>query len=754
MHYTGWLLDASVDCKRDAYTLWVKTVEWVRGYAYYGFLPSLFVTPSSDHHHDMATLRELIEQHPLVRGTEIVRRFLTAYDQDMSPVLRVFTSPCALRRVADDIRRVTSATVYHADIDSVQQLFIEGGIFPFSRVRFDVDDTGIVTGIKCVDRREDVEYETPELRSIRLEVYASTTGVFPKTEDPVHHIEIIHNGESITVRGDDERTTLLQLQEVINDIDPDVIITHGGDEFLFHYLMLRAKVNGVQLTFSRDGTPLEITPREPVSFWQYNQVVYRAGNQVMFDGRLHIDQSESLYYSPLGMEGIIEAARLALVQPQKAARMSIGSINAAVQYYNAYQMGILIPPVKKNPEFLKTVNELASIDRGGLILQPRPDIYENVVECDFSSMYPTLMVNYNISPETICIRKHCERVENCIEIPDMPFKICRQRRGIVSKSLELVIEKRRRLKELIDEGRDVEKYSLMQNTLKGVLVSCFGYLGFKNARFGRVEAHTAVTALAREVLLRTQEIAEGMGLRTIHGIVDSVWLQSDGPPDYENIQEFCQRVSKTVGIDMSLKGVYRWMVIPSSRLYPSVAPLNRYYGVYLNGAIKARGIEIRRRDTCLYVGDCQRSMIAVLARAADRQEFIDAIPEAYAICEEFVERLYSGEVDIRDLILHARLTRNPDEYQMKSRAAIVARQLAAIGRAVHAGQRVHYVIVDADSRIPEDRVRVVELVDRSTRYDPQPYAELCWRAFRNLIPDQYLRTTELDLELPRTQATR
>jgi DNA polymerase elongation subunit (family B) len=90
-------------------------------------------------------------------------------------------------------------------------------------------------------------------------------------------------------------------------------------------------------------------------------------------------------------------------------------VNAAVQYYNAFKMDILIPPVKRNPEFLKSLNELAAIDRGGLILQPRPDIYENVAECDFSSMYPTLMVNKNISPETICTRTDCPYGDLCAQ---------------------------------------------------------------------------------------------------------------------------------------------------------------------------------------------------------------------------------------------------------------------------------------------------------------------------------------------------
>jgi DNA polymerase-2 len=253
-----------------------------------------------------------------------------------------------------------------------------------------------------------------------------------------------------------------------------------------------------------------------------------------------------------------------------------------------------------------------------------------------------------------------------------------------------------------------------------------------------VEAHTAVTAFARDVLLRTQDIGEEMGLEMIHGIVDSVWLQADGEVEYDTVAEFCERVTKDVEISMSPKGIYRWMVIPSSRLHPSIAPLNRYYGVYKNGGIKTRGIETRRRDTCLYVGDLQKEMIKTLARGRDKAGFLKQIPNAYAVCQEYVSRLHDADVDLRDLILKSTLTRNPHEYRATSRAAVVAQQLVKAGRELHAGQKVRYVITSADSENPLRRVCALELFGESTRYDPGAYAKLCKRAFESLIPVQYL----------------
>ena len=756
MKQQGWLLDASIDRERRAFTLWIRSDGKTHGFTYRAFQPSLFLAMDQPENRERPKEETLnsVREHAAVTEATVVDKYVSVYDLEKRPVIQAFTTPESLQEVAQGLEQLPGITVFHADIDSVQQLLIAQDLIPFGRVEFDLIGDEIVR-IASLDRREDTEYEVPELNEMRFEVYVDTKNLFPKTEDPVHHIDVHHRGMTIRVQGSTERETLLEFQRTIDEIDPDVVVTRGGDDHLFRYLTLRCKANGVRLVLSRDGEPLNVVDREHSSFWQYNQIVFRAGNQVMFNGRIHIDRSESLYYSPSGMEGVIEGCRLALAQPQKVARMSIGSVNAAVQYYTACKRDLLIPPVKRNPEFLKSIGQLATVDRGGLILQPRPDIYENIGECDFSSMYPTLMVTRNISPETICMRTQCPYDHAyCIDVPDLHFRICNRRRGIVAESLELIVKKRSAFKRLIQRGRDVDRYELMQNTLKGILVSCFGYLGFKNARFGRVEAHTAVTAFARETLLKTQAIAERRGLEMIHGIVDSLWVRSETNMEYENLLEFCRLVTEAVGIDMSLKGVYRWMVIPSSRLHPSIAPLNRYYGVYQNGAIKTRGIETRRRDTCLYVGDCQKEMIKTLARARDKDEFIAMIPNAWTVCDDFVRRLRQRDVDVRDLVLHTRMTRDPDQYHSTSRAAVVSQQLAKAGRELYAGQKVRYLMVEAESENPLRRVRALELLDDTTNYDPQAYSGLCIRAFESLIPVQYIEPAQLSSYIPTAQPVR
>ena len=66
-----------------------------------------------------------------------------------------------------------------------------------------------------------------------------------------------------------------------------------------------------------------------------------------------------------------------------------------------------------------------------------------------------------------------------------------------------------------------------RDVLKWLLVCCFGYTGYKNARFGKIEAHEAINAMAREKLLVAKEAAEQHGFRVLHALVDSIYVQKD-----------------------------------------------------------------------------------------------------------------------------------------------------------------------------------------------------------------------------------
>jgi hypothetical protein len=105
-----------------------------------------------------------------------------------------------------------------------------------------------------------------------------------------------------------------------------------------------------------------------------------------------------------GLEGILFLARLTRLPAQTLARATPGTAITSMQLDRALEKGILIPWKKGRPETFKTAWDLLVADKGCHVLQPPIGLWEQVAEIDFVSMYPSIMVQHNLSPETMLCR--------------------------------------------------------------------------------------------------------------------------------------------------------------------------------------------------------------------------------------------------------------------------------------------------------------------------------------------------------------
>jgi len=405
---------------------------------------------------------------------------------------------------------------------------------------------------------------------------------------------------------------------------------------------------------------------------------------------------------------------------------------SSLQLYTAWKDDILIPWKKREPESLKSAWELLVADRGGFVFEPKLGFHTDVVEVDFTSMFPMLMLTRNISAETV-LCKCCPNSE--LSVPELDYNICEKRRGIVPKTLDLLLGKRLKYKSLMREATDEREkyvYNMRQAALKWILVTCFGYLGYRNARFGKVDAHIAVCAFARDALLKTAKMAEEYGFEVIHGIVDSLWLKKSQASPKE-VAEFCREVSRTINVPLNVEGKYRWIVFLPSKVLAGVPVLNRYFGVFENGKIKMRGIEARRGDTPRFIAEAQVEMIKKLAESVDFEDFLVKVSNALDVLGRYATKLVSKQVSIQDLLIAKRLSKSPSSYSHDVFQAIAAKQLEKTGFEVSAGQTVQYLIVDSKSRTVKNRVLAAELLEPKTCYDAEKYSDMLVSAGETLL---------------------
>jgi DNA polymerase elongation subunit (family B) len=259
-----------------------------------------------------------------------------------------------------------------------------------------------------------------------------------------------------------------------------------------------------------------------------------------------------------------------------------------------------------------------------------------------------------------------------------------------------------------------------------------GYLGFKNARFGKIDAHIATCAFSRGALKKATAIAESRGFRLVHGIVDSMWLKKKDAT-IDEYKLLCDDIERELDLPISFEGRYKWIVFLNSRVNPKLPVLNRYYGVFEDGSLKVRGIDLRRHDTANIVRNCQRAMLSVLAEANSSSEFIALIPKALKVMRMYVTMLRMRETPIEDLVLEKRLSKSPGEYTNRVEQGIAASHLVKEGGSVHGGQNVSYVITSDTSRISDNRAIPIELLDERAHYDSEKYITLLLSSAMNLL---------------------
>jgi DNA polymerase-2 len=743
----------------------------------------------------------------LIKDHEFVSRYEKVIDTTKSNVLKLtLLNSTKASTLARRIERLGGGKfgkyrLYNVDIQPAQSYFYEHDIFPLalSEIRLDgysggrCSDDGsdsVVKGekndghsIKRLEIRDDsiwsTDYETPNFKAVHIEVNLQKESKIPKYSDRINSISIKHASESFKIECGSEADLIKEFVAEISKIDPDFIFTEDGDSFTFPYLIYRAEQNDIQqnLILSREKIPLTKPTRDGISYFSYGRVYFKP-TTIKLHGRIHFDISNSFILNDSGLYGLYEIARVCRMPLHTTARASIGKCLSSLQCYYATRKGILIPWKPFIAEHFKNLSELFIADRGGFIFEPKIGVHEQVAEFDFESLYPNIMRKYNLSAETIrCNCCDINIINNNINsnnnnngddvaaalysklrVPELGYNICQRRIGIVPTSLKILLNKRAKYKELRNNieshnsGSNNSKlkaiYDARYSILKWVLVTSFGYLGFNNAKFGRIDAHIAVCAFDRQVILQTAKIAERRGFRILHGIVDSIWVKKEKEESYDygievkkrkrsdhnddNYADYLQlkkAIGQQTGFKVSFEGIYKWIAFVSSKQNDILPVPNRYFGAFEDGnKLKIRGIEARRHDTPPFFSKFQNELLEIMASGSTINEVIVLMPKVRDIFQKYVRLLKERNVPLEQLIFTKRLSKDYSEYQIKRNTveSSAINLLHKEGKSLKAGELLRYIITDFYQRSSTTRAIPIELIDiqKSTTYDIRRYAEL------------------------------
>jgi DNA polymerase I len=660
-------------------------------------------------------------------------------------------------------------TCYESDIVFWKRYLIDKGISPLSMNRVKVSEENgdlIIDEIRSTEKQSDIRLR---YLCFDIETY-NPLGVPNELKDPVIMISYTDGKERtvLTTKEIDkhkfvqvcknEKEMLQEFVAAVTRIDPDVIAGYNSSLFDIPYLMKRAEVQKVEFKIGRyeGGMPkpehhgliedVKIPGRVNLDLYHVARFVAVVGasekvikvnnfklpevyRAVTGSEKKMVEKGSIWKQWDRGGKEIEELAEYSLAdslaveelykfflpieeEMSKVARTTLGeaSISTTSQIVEFMLMSYgherkqMIP---NKPSESEIATRLANPYEGAYVKTPEAGIYENIVVFDFRGLYPSIIIAHNIDPSSICT--------DCRDFFISPngIKFRKDRQGLMPRLLRMLIDERAEAKKAFKKNPDNKALAARSTALKIVANAFYGYLGYVRSRWYSREAASSITAFARQFITDTIDKAEKSGFRALYSDTDSVFLLM-GNKTKADAYAFLKSVNASLPntMELELEDFYTRGVFVGRRGAESGAK-KKYAMLSESGRIKIRGFELVRRDWSKVARDTQHAVLEAILKEGSQEK-------AVAIIKDVVDRLKSGKMEMKELVIHTQLRKGIGSYDVKSP------ELAAAKKAIQDGVKrkdelegaaIGYIITKHGNTISEK----AEIEETAKDYDPDYY---------------------------------
>ena len=273
----GWILDAYPSNEGEI-SVWIISEAGQRIRLIDSFHPKIYVSSKQE---CIDPLIGKLYNNPDVLKWDFAFKYAQPTDSEKSKVLELSLRDCRrtmtltnnILRLGDFMRYQVS----NCDLKGDRAYFFSHDIFPLAFVEVKVEKTGLQYTL--LDSVASTDYAIPPLRVLKLDVEIAKKHKIADFKDPISIIQVSQDKKEVNINSGDEAEKLLQLVKTVRELDPDILVTSGGDSHLFPYLTERATINNVidKFTLSRDGTPFSSKTPSGKTFFSYGRTFYRAG---------------------------------------------------------------------------------------------------------------------------------------------------------------------------------------------------------------------------------------------------------------------------------------------------------------------------------------------------------------------------------------------------------------------------------------------------------------------------------------------
>ena len=365
-----------------------------------------------------------------------------------------------------------------------------------------------------------------------------------------------------------EREMIQEFVKIIKENNVDIIVGYNSDNFDFPYLKDRAKLMGVDLDIGMDGSDVKYIRRG-------------YANAASFKGLIHVDlylvmrrymsleryTLERVYYELFGEEKIdvpgekiwefwdnggdeldnlfdyslddvvstlkiaeqtlplnLELTRI-IGQPLfDVSRMATGQQAEWFLVKQAYFDGEVVPN-KQGSNFADRAN--AEDNEGGYVREPETGLHENLVQFDFRSLYPSIIISKNISPD-VMVLGDVENEDEYNVSPEHGLKFKKSPKGFIPSVIDKILQERFRIKREMKATEDPQQkkaLDVQQQAIKRLANTMYGIYGFPRFRWYSFECAKAITSWGRQYIKSSIKKAEEFGFYAIYADTDGFYAK-------------------------------------------------------------------------------------------------------------------------------------------------------------------------------------------------------------------------------------
>ncbi len=321
---------------------------------------------------------------------------------------------------------------------------------------------------------------------------------------------------------------------------------------------------------------------------------------------------------------------------------------------------------------------------GGLVLSPKPGLQENIAVLDFKSMYPNIMITYNLSPDTYVAPDEPMPTSGVYSAPEVGHKFRKAPPGFYKEAITYLIKVRGTIRQRMKttDPKSVEYHVLdaRQKAVKIITNAAYGYAGWIGARWYLKPVAEAASAWGRHIILSASKMAENAGIQVVYGDTDSLFLSYDKA----KISKLEEEIKCELKLEVEIGEVY-------TRIFFTEAK-KRYAGLRQDGSLDIVGLEVIRGDWAKVAKDVQEHVLEIILREQSPKKAADYV-------RSVVADLKHRKVPFTELIIWKTLTKSPDEYANRAPHVEAAKMLKEKGWRLAGGDKVGYVILEGKGRL-------------------------------------------------------